>query len=88
MEVIRDNNEIRDKVIVERIYQGNTEGRQYVSFKASLFEEAKKLSIGYLMEIEFVKTKTIRENQSLNLEEILEWLLNSKIHFIITHVHQ
>ena len=74
-----------------RVYCGGEDNVQGGPFKAAvraLQTQQRSLSLrtpSFI--VEYCYIKTIREN-NWTIHDLLTWLLDSNIHFILTHVHQ
>ena len=85
-----DLNSVKTSVIVIHVYQGGISGHQIGPFQAAFADVQTKL-------LEIVSPRTIEAQymtisdvcaQSWSIKQLVDWLLNSSIHFILTHVHQ
>ena len=66
-----------------RVFQGGRNARQLEPVQQALaeFERKKLIDVEYI-DIDKVKT------QHLTVQSIVQWLLSSDVHLIITHMHQ
>ena len=71
------------RVCLVRVFQGGRNARQLEPVQQALaeFERKKLIDVEYI-DIDKVKT------QHLTIQSIVQWLLLSDIHLIITHMHQ
>jgi hypothetical protein len=72
-----------------RCYTGSLNNAQTSAFQAAVLEVTRKL--GEVLTVESISLKTLRErkrNDNWSLQDFVSWLLGSRIHFILAHVHQ
>jgi hypothetical protein len=71
------------RLCLVRVFQGGRNARQLEPVQQALaeFERKKLIDIEYI-DIDKVKT------QHLTVQSIVQWLLSSDVHLIITHMHQ
>lgn len=71
-----------------RVYVGNKQGEQSESF-TNAFSKVKKFlnNAGHDITLEVRGLKCIREDK-WTVKALVDWLLGSHIHFVITHPHQ
>jgi hypothetical protein len=71
-----------------RVYLGNSQGEQVTSFKNAIGRVVATLAdrkIG--MTVDYMSLKTMRD-KGLSFADVIDWLLGSHLHFVITHPHQ
>ena len=70
-------------VCLVRVFQGGRNARQLEPVQQALAEFVKRK----LIEVEYIDTDTVKM-QHLTVQSIVQWLLSSDVHLIITHMHQ
>ena len=71
------------RLCLVRVFQGGRNARQLEPVQQALAEfERKKL-----IDVEFIDIDTVK-TQHLTVQSIVQWLLSSDVHLIITHMHQ
>ena len=64
-----------------RVFQGGRNARQLEPVQQTLAEFQK------LIDVEYIDIDTVKM-QHLTIQSIVQWLLSSDVHLIITHMHQ
>jgi hypothetical protein len=79
------NTSIERKKIVINVFQGGDCANQYVPFITALtrFQRSNK----YDIIVTIKKNKDVKE-EKWTVKELVNWLLDCDIHFILTHIHQ
>jgi hypothetical protein len=83
--IIRDYSKKRNKLQVLnpliRIFRGGHDSNQYIAIIMAITDCKRALSV------EYIDNDSIKE-YGFSEKDIVDWLLDCDIHFIITHIHQ
>ena len=71
------------RVCLVRVFQGRRNARQLEPVQQALAEFQRKK----LIDVEYIDIDTVKM-QHLTIQSIVQWLLSSDVHLIITHMHQ
>ena len=78
----------KEEEVLIRVYKGNSKGAQSDAFDMAINRVIHSLNgKGHKVSIKSLDLKQFRE-QEMHFSDVIDWLLGSHIHFIITHPHQ